>query len=163
MAVTETVRRSELLHLTPREYPAGNTNVKKALEPVASGADTSRDRSRLGEQPQLRRQTQAELVSSDERPIKQLIARAVYRVLKSNRGPATNQGKPNGQKNQSPKLIVGELAGKPFPVADRLHGAGKNGHSLRNSYYLKGFWWISARRRSVWSNSSRAPQTAQKP
>jgi hypothetical protein len=29
LAVTETVRRSELLHLTPREYPAGDTNVKR--------------------------------------------------------------------------------------------------------------------------------------
>ena len=29
LAVTETARRSELLHLTLREYPAGDTNVKR--------------------------------------------------------------------------------------------------------------------------------------
>jgi hypothetical protein len=29
LAETETVRRSELLHLTPRGYPAGDTNVKR--------------------------------------------------------------------------------------------------------------------------------------
>jgi hypothetical protein len=29
LAVTETVRRSELLHLISREYPAGDTNVKR--------------------------------------------------------------------------------------------------------------------------------------
>ena len=29
LAVTETVRGSELLHLTPREYSAGDTNVKR--------------------------------------------------------------------------------------------------------------------------------------
>src|SRR5262245_17429979 len=38
LAVTETVRRSELSHLTPREYPAGDTNVKrKPFQPVVPG------------------------------------------------------------------------------------------------------------------------------
>src|SRR6516225_7065335 len=39
LAVTETVRRSELLHLTPRERSGGRHECQEeALEPVAPGA-----------------------------------------------------------------------------------------------------------------------------
>jgi hypothetical protein len=39
LAVTETMRRLKLQHLTAREYPAGNQNVKIKRTPVVLGVD----------------------------------------------------------------------------------------------------------------------------